>query len=176
MKNILVTGISGTGKSALCEELKKMGYPAYDLEMIKGLFDMFEKSTGKRVTYYFDNNKLEEMEKYSWLCDIPKLKQLLKDNAGKTVFYCGTGTNINDLVPLFDKTILLTATEDVLRHRLITRTSNDYGKSAEIQDWTFSWKDWWETNIKELGAVEVDANQNLQSVAKDIIQKVIKNE
>jgi len=173
-KNILVTGISGTGKSALSEELQKMGYQAYDLEMIKGLFDMFEKSTGKRVTYHFDSNKLEEMEKYNWLCDIPKLKELIKNNKDKTVFYCGTGTNINDLVPLFDKTILLNASEDVIRHRLSTRTSNDYGKSTEIQDWTFSWKDWWEDNMRELGAIEVDANGPLDVVARDIINHVMK--
>jgi broad-specificity NMP kinase len=171
-KNILVTGVSGTGKSALCEELKKMGYQAYDLEMMEGYFAMHKKGTGEKISYRFDNNNLKEMEKYDWLCDIPKLKELIEKNKDKTVFYCCTGSNINDLMPLFDKTILLTASEDVLRHRLTTRTSNDYGKSTEIQDWTFSWKDWWEDNVRELGVIEIDANQNLEKVASDIIEQI----
>jgi broad-specificity NMP kinase len=48
-RSILVTGISGSGKSAICSELKKQGYTAYDIEEMHGLFNMINKKTGKII-------------------------------------------------------------------------------------------------------------------------------
>lgn len=42
-KSILVTGVAGSGKSAISSELKKFGYKSYDIESIKGLFLMVDK-------------------------------------------------------------------------------------------------------------------------------------
>ncbi len=46
-KSIFVTGVPGSGKSAVCEELKKLGYRAYDIEEMQGLFLMINKKTGE---------------------------------------------------------------------------------------------------------------------------------
>lgn len=48
-KSILITGISGTGKTTIVEELKKKGYNSYSIEDVHGLFDMYHKET-KKVT------------------------------------------------------------------------------------------------------------------------------
>lgn len=50
--------MSGSGKSALCDELNNFGYMAYDLDNIRGLFEMIDKRTGKPFKNY-DNYNLE---------------------------------------------------------------------------------------------------------------------
>ena len=37
MKRVLITGMSGTGKSAVIQELASRGYPAHDLDSPNGL-------------------------------------------------------------------------------------------------------------------------------------------
>ena len=51
-KSILITGITGSGKSAVCGELKKRGYKAYDIEIMEGLFNLVDNKTGKIVNDY----------------------------------------------------------------------------------------------------------------------------
>lgn len=169
-KSILITGISGTGKSAICDELIKRGYNAHSIEEINDLFAWHHKETKKKITERFKSN-LENTLKHDWLCDIEKLKELMAKNSKGTVFYCGTGGNINDLIPYFDKTFLLVANEDNLRYRLSNRTSNDFARTSDVQDWVFSWKKWWEDQMVKLGAEVIDTNRDLVSVVDDIIKK-----
>jgi broad-specificity NMP kinase len=173
-KSILITGVSGTGKSAIYKELVKRGHKAFGLDEIEDLFAMYHKDTHEKVTERIEWT-IENAENHKWICDINKLKKLMMDNSEDVVYYCGTGSNINDLIPLFDKVILLTATNDALRHRLTTRTNNDYAKSQEVQEWVFSWKDYWEDSVKEFNPIIVDANKSLDSVVSDIISISEKN-
>ena len=167
--NVLITGVAGTGKSALCKELRKRGYPAYDIEDIPGLFQMVDKRTGKPFQDY-DNYDLEKVKNADWVCDKKKLEKLLRENQRDgPVFYCGVASNVDELLPLFDKVFLLVASEPVLRKRLSTRTSNDFGRTREVQDWIFEWKGWWEKKMKKKGAVIVDADKPLEEVAREII-------
>ena len=170
-KSILVTGVAGSGKSAVCGELSGMGYKAFDIERVDGLFAMTKKSTSEKVVGRFDHHNLDNWVDHAWTCDIDKMEKLINENGSGLVFYCGTGTNIDDVIPLFDKTILLVASEDVTKHRLTHRTSNDFGRSPEVQNWIFSWKENLENHIKSLGAVVVNADQDLHSVADEIVGK-----
>ncbi len=169
-KSILITGVAGSGKSAVCKELKKLGYKAYDIEGIAGLFKMVDKKTGKPAKNY-DNYNLESVKQADWICNKKKLQQLMLKNSKGIVFYCGTASNLDDLLPLFDKIFLLKISQKVLRKRLSKRTSNDFGRTSEVQRWIFSWKKWWEDHMREKGAIVIDANHPLQKIATDIIKR-----
>jgi len=65
----------------------------------------------------------------------------------------------------------LKASQKVLRERLSPRTSDKLGRTAEVQKWIFSWKKWWEDQMKEKGAIAINANRPLREIAKDIIKK-----
>lgn len=56
-KSIIITGVAGSGKSAVCDELNKLGYKAFGIEDIDGLFTMVDKKTGKPFKN-FDNDNL----------------------------------------------------------------------------------------------------------------------
>ena len=168
-RSIFITGISGTGKSTICEELARRGYKSYDIEDVDDLFAMYDKKTKKKFVGDNFDQSLENVQKYNWLCDIDKLRSLIKDNSDGIVFYCGVGLNMDEIVPLFDNVIMLTASNNTLRDRLSTRTSNDYGKTADVQDWIFSWKDWWEDSIKAYKPVIIDADKGLDEVVAEIV-------
>ena len=168
-KSILITGVAGTGKSAVCDELNKLGYKAFGLEDIDGLFTMIHKKTGKPFKNY-DNDNFEMVKQADWICDKKKLQRLMRKNSEGFVFYCGAVSNLDDLLPLFDKIFLLKTSQKILRERLTTRTSNDFGRTAEVQKWVFSWKSWWENHMKEKGAIVIDAGRSLRKIAENIIR------
>jgi len=138
-KSILITGVAGSGKSAVCKELKKLGYPAYDVESVGGLFKMVDRKTGRKTTNY-DNDSLESVKQHDWMCNKKKLKQLIKSNSKAVVFYCGTASNLDEVLSLFDKIFLLKVSSKILCERLNTCTSNKFGRTFELQKWILSWK------------------------------------
>ena len=168
-KSVLVTGVPGSGKTAICEELKKMGHKAYNIEEMSGFFKMVNKKTRKSAKDY-NNYNLESVKQHDWICNKKKLQQLIKKNSQGIVFYCGTASNIDDLLPLFDKAFLLKVNEKTLRKRLSTRTSNSFGRTSEVQKWVFGWKKWWEGHIQEKGAIVINANINLNKAAKEVVK------
>lgn len=167
-KSILITGVAGSGKTTLSSELQKLGYKSYDMEDIDGLFRMFNKKTG-RVVKDWTNNNLKVTKQHRWTCNKNKLKQIIKDNSRGIVFYCGTGSNLDDLIPLFDKIFLLKASPKVLRERLTKRTTNSFGHTSEVQKWIFGWKDNWESHMIGKKAIVINADQKLRKIATDII-------
>ena len=78
-KSILITGVSGSGKSAVCAELKKLHYNAYDIEEVPGLFKMVDKKTGKVVEDQ-NNENVESVKQRAWICDKNKLQWLVCSN------------------------------------------------------------------------------------------------
>lgn len=167
-KSILITGVAGSGKSAVCNELKKLGYKSYGIEDMDGLFTMVDKITGKTAEDH-DNNNLESVKQHDWICNKNKLQDLVHNNARGIVFYCGTASNLDELLFLFDKIFLLKVSPKILRKRLGTRKSNDFGCTPEVQKWMLTWKKWWEDHMCEKGAITIDANRNIKEVVADII-------
>jgi len=170
-KSILITGVAGSGKTTLSDKLNKLGYKSFDIENINGLFAMFNKRTGEAVKDW-TNNDLESTKQHKWICDKNKLEKIIKDNSQGITFYCGIGSNLEELIPLFNQILLLKVSPDVLRERLSKRTHNSFGRTVEVQDWIFSWKDKWENDMKEKGAIIINADQDLEKIAADIIDKV----
>jgi thymidylate kinase len=83
---------------------------------------------------------------------------------------------MDDIISLFTKTILLKTTSQVIRDRLSTREgTDDMGNTEASRDAVLGWKDWWEDQMLEKGVVVVDANQNPESIAKNIIKQVATN-
>lgn len=169
-RSILITGVAGTGKSTVSAALTALGYKAFNIEEIDELFEMFDKRTGKPFED-FDFNDLESVKQHDWLCDKSKLQQLIRKNSNGVNYYCGTASNLDDLLPLFDKVFLLTVNDAILHERLSTRTSNDFGRTPEIQQWVSSWKKASEDHLVEEGAILIDASRPLSEVVNDIVER-----
>jgi dephospho-CoA kinase len=105
---VLLTGMSGTGKSALVAELRRRGHTAYDADE-----DGFSEP--------------RENGRWGWKAD--RVAELLASHADGLLFFAGSSEEQADLP--FDRRVLLTAPRDVIVERLRTRTSNRYGRGDE---------------------------------------------
>ena len=172
-KSILVTGVSGAGKTTLSKKLNEVGYKAYDMENIPNLFAMLDKKTGKPVVDH-DNADLEKVDAMDWVCDTEKLASLIANESADVAFYCGNASDMDTILPFFDSVIMLKIGEEAMRHRLTTRTENDFGRTAKIQDWIMTWKDWWEDDMQKKGAVVIDTTElSLDEVYQEIKKVVL---
>ncbi|MEK7542552.1 MAG: AAA family ATPase [Patescibacteria group bacterium] len=170
-KAILVTGVTGSGKSVVSEYLNNLGYEAYDIEEIEGMFAMYRKDT-KEVFEGYENTP-EKIKNADWICDVGKLKELLNKQKSDLAFYCGVASNMDDIIPLFDKMILLKADSETIMKRLASREGTDkMGATEESREMVLDWKDWWESEIEKKGAIVIDANGSVEDVTRRILDIV----
>jgi dephospho-CoA kinase len=110
MKRVLLTGMSGTGKSSVIDELRKRGFQAIDLDE-------------PGFAEHDDDGNQQWCE---WRV------QAALDAAGEdTLFLSGCAENQVQFYPQLTDIILLSAPAEVLVERLRTRTNNPYGKRPE---------------------------------------------
>jgi shikimate kinase len=110
---VLLTGMSGVGKSTLVGELRSRGHAAFDADD-----DGFSAPLG------------DGSGRWGW--DAPRVEALLAHHADGLVLFAGCSEEQAQIA--FDVRVLLTAPEDVLIDRLRTRTTNPYGNTAAERD------------------------------------------
>jgi len=92
-------------------------------------------------------NDLDSIKKTDWICNIEILEEIIKNNNNEITYYCGISSKINDLLPLFDKVLLLQVDKGKLEQRLSNRTPVDFAYTQDVQQRMFGWKDKWEQHI-----------------------------
>ena len=125
---ILLTGMSGVGKTTTLAELQKHGYLVIDSDAT-GLCKWQNIETRADVHYGLDGRNYEWLTKHGWYCDIDKFKQFLSfipDD--KLVFISGMPENIKEFAKIFDKIFLLDPGRAETEKRLIERTNNHFAK------------------------------------------------
>ena len=117
MSRILVTGISGTGKSSALAELGRRGYRVVNTD-----------DPGWRE-YREDVEPPDELHRGEWLWVEEKMTELLDSDDGRSLFVEGCVRNQSKFYDHFDAIVLLSAPADVILDRIARRTTNDYGKA-----------------------------------------------
>jgi dephospho-CoA kinase len=109
VKRVLLTGMSGTGKSSVVQALAARGYKAVDT----------------------DDGWSEPLPdgRQRWREDA--IARLLDTEDAEVLFVAGCEENQSQFHPRFDHIVLLSAPVETLLERLATRTENPYGKSPE---------------------------------------------
>jgi dephospho-CoA kinase len=109
VKRVLLTGMLGTGKSAVAGALAARGYKAIDTD------DGWCQPTP-------DGRQMWRAE---------TIEALLATEDADILFVAGCEENQVQFHPRFDHIILLSAPPETLVERLATRTSNSFGKTQE---------------------------------------------
>ena len=124
MTLIQIDGLSGTGKSTICQELLRRGLRAVDADAAFAYFG--DPETGAPC---------QEAKRDNWIWDLRRIRQVWERSVSGVIFVCGGAMNAERCADLFSLRFLLRVDDETMRHRLLTRRGNDYGKDpAELEE------------------------------------------
>ncbi len=114
MSKVLITGMSGTGKSSVLELLGEKGHRVVDTDTDQWS-EWIDEPDGSR----------------DWIWREQDITSLLANHQQGHLFVAGCKTNQGKFYRFFDHIVLLSAPPEVLLARIATRTGNPYGKDPD---------------------------------------------
>ena len=151
MPKVLVTGMSGTGKSAALQILGERGHCVVDT-------DTDEWSHWVTLP---DGSP-------DWIWREDAIAALLASHQDGHLFVAGCKTNQGKLYPKFDHIALLSAPADVLLARIAVRTSNPYGKHSGERAQILQHLTEVEPLLRATATIEIDGTAPLSQVVRQL--------
>ena len=151
MARILITGMSGTGKSTALDLLAARGHRTVDTDSDRWSCWVTQPDGGT-----------------DWIWREQEMTDLLTGPGAGHLFVAGCKSNQGDFYPLFEQVVLLSAPAEVLLARVAGRTGNPYGRSpaerAEILDHLA----WVEPLLRAGATAEIDASRPAGDVVAEL--------
>ena len=113
VRNYLIEGVSGTGKTSVCTELQRRGYQAIHGD--RELRYQGDPETGTPT----DDRAL------SPLWDVEKVKAFVADQDEAVTFFCGGSRNFSKFIDLLDGVFVLEVDLDTCLRRIDERVALD---------------------------------------------------
>jgi dephospho-CoA kinase len=174
MSLFFITGVSGSGKSAVWQGLKARGYDAFDTDE-----DGFAKWHNNQNGYVHPKSSVkpeqrteEFLEIHSWKVPRQEIEELAGRATAKAIFLCGVASNENELWDLFKAVFELVIDDEMLKHRLLTRTNNDWGKQPHELQKTLEEQHNIDQKQNKFDRIVIDATRPIEVVVEEILQKV----
>jgi shikimate kinase len=157
MSKVLLTGMSGTGKSSALAELCRRGYRVVD--------------TGdpgwREYREYVASS--DELHRGEWLWVEERITGLLDADDGRSLFVEGCVRNQWKFYNRFNAVVLLSAPADVILDRVARRTTNNYGKTPLERAMILDDLANVEPLLRASCTHELDASRPLDEVVADLI-------
>jgi hypothetical protein len=119
VRNYLIEGLSGTGKTTVCDELIRRGCHAIHGD--RELAYQGDPETGKPLAGFAHGHHI-------W--DIGKVAALAADRSHPITFFCGGSRNFPRFLHLFDAVFVLEVDIGTLTRRLAARPDSEWGGGA----------------------------------------------
>jgi dephospho-CoA kinase len=146
---VLITGMSGTGKSSALRELGRRGFRTVDTDV----GDWSEWSdTADGVVWRED-----------------RIERLLQVTDSETLYVSGCVSNQGKFYDRFNVIVLLSAPLEVLIERISNRTTNDYGRQAGEAERIAADLQAFETRLRATCTHEIDATKRLDEVVEELV-------
>ena len=146
---VLVTGMSGTGKSTALAELARRGYRVVDTDSP----EWSEWVPGAD----------------EWLWREDRIAELLAEDGEPALFVSGCMSNQRKFYDRFDAIVLLSAPAEVILERVERRTTNDYGKTARERDLIVTHLETIEPLLRVRATHELDASRPVAEIVDALI-------
>lgn len=174
MPLIYITGNSGAGKSSIRKELQRRGYEAHDTDN-DGITAWINKVTNELVERPESESARtkEWYDQHEWKMSRQKVEEFAANAKDKLIFLCGSPSNADDMLDLYDKVVCLVVDKDTLKNRIASRTDHDFGKAPDELESILGWHDAFEGRYRDMGAVMIDATKPVEAVVDEILSKVV---
>jgi hypothetical protein len=123
VRNYLVEGVSGTGKTSVCRELNRRGYQAVNGD--RELAYQGDPETGERTD-------TAAHEHHIW--DVGRVRDLVADHEEPVTFFCGGSRNFAKFIDLFDEVFVLDIDLETLHRRLDQRPRDEWGSKPSERE------------------------------------------
>jgi shikimate kinase len=164
MKRVLITGMSGTGKSTLICELAARGYQAVDTDT---------DEWSEWVTIAGPLDRSGSFEEPDWVWREDRIQRLLSTENADVLFVGGCKSNQGKFYAQFDHVVLLSAPAPLLMERLATRTTNAYGKHPDELARILEYLDTVEPMLRRTASLEVDTSVPVEQVVQTVLGFVL---
>ena len=160
---MLLTGMSGTGKSTMIRLLAGRGYKAVDTD---------SDEWSEWVTVPGAGSQEGATEERDWVWREERIRRLLATEDAGVLFVGGCKSNQGKFRAQFDHIILLSAPTPVLVERLRTRTTNPYGKRPGELARILGYVQTVEPLLRKSATLEVDTSVPAERVLAQILAHV----
>jgi gluconate kinase len=158
IRNYLVEGVSGSGKTCVAEELERRGFA-----VIHG---------DRSLAYHGNPDTGEPVEKashFTWIWSVDEVRSLAADRSDPVLFFCGGSRNHNRFLDVFDEVFVLDVDAETIEHRLAGRPGDEWGKHPSELALALRLN---ETKEDLPAGTVIDATQPLANVVDDILGRV----
>jgi adenylate kinase family enzyme len=134
VRNYLIEGVSGAGKTAVCTELQRRGYQAIhgDRELVyRG-----DPATGLPTAPETATPTAAWMSEHQ-IWDVEKVQAFVANQQEEVTFFCGGSRNFAKYIDLFDGVFVLDVDQDTMNRRIDERVAldpTDFGGTPEERE------------------------------------------
>ena len=169
IKNYLIEGLSGTGKTAVAEELQRRGYHVVHGD--RELAYHGDPKTGEPVDEPAHESEMDKVvwRQERWIWNVAKVKSVIADHSNAISFFCGGSRNFPRFIDLLDGIFVLDVDLDTLKRRLASRPEDQFGGRLVEQELVVRLRATKEDIPK--GDAIIDATAPLESVVDEILER-----
>jgi broad-specificity NMP kinase len=161
VRNYLIEGLSGTGKTSVCNELQRRGYHAIhgDTELAY----QGDPETGQPLEGFAH-------EHHIW--NVEKVRALVADQGHAASFFCGGSRNFASFIDSFDGVFVLEVDLDTLNQRLAERPEDEWAGPASEELEIVARHHATKEGVPKTGVV-IDATMSIERVVDEILGKCV---
>ena len=160
---MLVTGLSGTGKSTVVAALAAQGHRAVDLDS-----EAYSHWVDAADWADAPGTPVEPGRDWVWRED--RVLDLLADERGEVLFVSGCAPNMSSFLSRFDHIVLLSAAVEVLVERLESRTGDAYGTRPGQVERVVGLVETVEPMLRRIAGHEIDTSGRLEDVVSTVVE------
>jgi thymidylate kinase len=127
LRNFLIDGVSGAGKTTVAEELQRRGHPVIHGDRTLAYYGDPETGAPLDRPAFADEADAVAWGNAHWIWPVDEVRAIIADRRDAMTFFCGGSRNSHHFIDLFDAVFVLDVDLDTLKERLAGRPDDEFG-------------------------------------------------